>query len=195
MMALTAGTYMSITPNYGRTGEELDLVASHQRVLIGAALKVPGRMLELGVGWYSTPLLHEIAEMFHRPLLTADNIDYWLAQFLPLESEFHHFDLVGWWGEAYQRFKLHHWSLCFVDHGQPIEREYAIRALFDRVDVFVMHDTEELHAYGYKRTLPMFKYQWTDKTHKLYTTVASNSIDVSNWFKELPSVEPTTEVT
>ncbi len=176
----------------------MDLVASHQRLLLGAALRTQGPLLELGVGWYSTPLLHEIAVTQGRPLLTVDNNQDWLAQFLCLQNDWHTLDLVGWWGELYElpRFrKIERWGLVFVDQGQPIEREYAVRGLLDQADVFVLHDTEEAFAYGYSRTLPMFKWKFEDRTHKVHTTVASNTIDVMKWFTPLPVVEPTVEVT
>lgn len=167
----------------------MDIVGSHQRVLLGAALRTTGTILELGVGWYSTPLLHEIAEVMKRKVITYDNIDYWLEQFMTLNSKHHKLELVGWWGDMPLEER---YGLVFVDQGQPAEREYAIRRLFLRTDVFVMHDTEETEqfAYGYQRILPMFKYQWTDTCQKAWTTVASNTIDVTKWFTALPPVEP-----
>src|SRR4051812_37753763 len=155
----------------------MDQVATHQRLLVGAALRTTGPILELGVGWYSTPLLHEIAEATGRTVLTADNNPAWLRQFEGLRTLNHQFELVGWWGEFYetQATDSDRWGLVFVDHAQPIEREYAVRALLHHADVFVLHDTEEGFAYGYDRTLPMFKYQWTDKCQRVYTTVASNT--------------------
>jgi hypothetical protein len=180
--------------NYGMKGEEMDLVSSHQRSLVCAAMRTTGPILELGVGWYSTPILHEIAVAQQRRLWTYDNNKHWLAQFKNLESEFHALTCLGWWGElSVPPFRF---GLCFVDQGQPIEREYAIRKLINSVDVFVMHDTEEKFAYGYDRTLPMFKWKCTDDCHKTcHTTIASNQVDVSNWLIKLPKVEPTTEVT
>jgi hypothetical protein len=188
------GFKMPMAPNYGKEGN-MDLVATHQRSLVCAAMRTTGPMLELGVGWYSTTILHEIAEAQHRWLLTVDNIDYWLAQFKPLQSEYHRFADIGWWGDLDKVLGHQRFGLCFVDQGQPIEREYAIRKLIDRVDVFVMHDTEEGHAYGYSRTLPMFKHQCTDDCQQAWTTIASNKVDVSNWLLKLPKVEPSMEVT
>jgi hypothetical protein len=158
-------------------------------------MRTTGPMLELGVGWYSTPLLHEIAVAQKRKLWTYDNNPHWLAQFKALECVEHNLVLVGWWGDFNPDRSLR-FGFCFVDQGQPIEREYAIRKLINNVDVFVMHDTEEGYAYGYERTLPMFKHQCHDRCHKTcWTTIASNQVDVSNWLIQLPKVEPSTEVT
>lgn len=171
----------------------MDIVGSHQRCLVSAALRTTGPIVELGVGWYSTPILHEIAKVQKRKLITFDNNPDWLNQFKELESEYHQLVTLGWWGDMPL---LDHYGLVFVDQGQPAEREYTIRRMFDRVDVFVMHDTEEGPAYGYNRTLPMFKYQYTDKCQIAWTTIASNTIDVSEWVKDLPPEStPKPEVT
>jgi hypothetical protein len=166
------------------TGSDMDLVASHIRLLAAAALRTQGDVLELGCGWYSTPLLHEITRVQGRRLWTFDNQPYWLPPFEPFKSDMHLISRVGWWQEMYDCFpKSLRFGLVFVDQGQPIEREYAIRELLKRemADVFVMHDTEEGHAYGYTRTLPLFKYKWTDESQKVHTTVASNTVNVRAW--------------
>lgn len=208
------------------TGSDMDLVASHQRALIAAIIRTTGPILELGVGWYSTPLLHELATGLQRRLWTFDNNEHWLKQFKSLENKWHKLELVGWWKEIIEPlsrgFPPGHsdkrFGVCFVDQGQPIEREYAIRALKDRVDIFVMHDTEEGRAYGYDRLLGyhrygeeipkdfngdrngppggLFKYQWTDKSQQTWTTLASDTIDPCTWdLKEIPQAAPCMEVT
>jgi len=179
-------------------GDSMDIVASHQRVLIAAALRTTGDILELGCGWYSTPLLHEIATVQNRQLWTFDNQEYWLPPFKKLTCPEHKIIRVGWWGDMYGYFpdRNHRFGLVFVDQGQPCEREYAIRNLIERADVFVMHDTEEKVAYGYERTLKMFKHQVTDKCQRAWTTVASNIIDVTKWgLRLMDSHEQATEIT
>lgn len=161
----------------------MDIVGSHQRCLVAAALRTEGLMVELGVGWYSTPILHEIAHAQKRKMITYDNNRDWILQFKGLKSEYHDLVTLGWWGDMPL---ANHYGMVFVDQGQPIEREYSIRRMVDVVDVFVMHDTEESFAYGYNRTLPMFKYQYTDKCQAAWTTIASNKIDVTKWVKDLP---------
>ena len=177
----------------------MDLVATHQRLLIAAVMRTAGPILELGVGWYSTPLLHEVGRATGRKVVTIDNNMDWLAQFQGLACDTHDVRLIGWWGDLMPMLKDYgRFGVVFVDQGQPADREYTVRDLLanDRADVFVMHDTEEGPAYGYNRTLPMFRHQWTDKCQKAWATVASNTVDVRRWgLRELPPVEPTAEVT
>lgn len=181
--------------NYKRGDGEMDLVATHQRSIVAAAMRTTGPMLELGVGWYSTPLLHEISEAQQRPLETVDNNMDWLAQFMCLNTTAHQLKLIGWWGGLLSLLNHKSYGFCFVDQGQPADREYTVRSLLDRVDVFVFHDTEEGPAYGYNRVLPLFEYQWTDKCQQSWTTIASNKTDVSKWMIDLPPVVPTKEIT
>lgn len=171
----------------------MDLVATHLRSLVTAALRTRGTILELGVGWYSTPVLNAIAEATRRRIVTLDNNEDWLKQFYPLRSEYHKIELVGFWGDA--PLERESYGLVFVDNGQPAEREYLSYRLLDRTDVFVFHDTEEGPAYGYNRVLPKFRYVYTDKAQKAFTSIASNSVDVRKWVKDLSPVEPTREVT
>lgn len=171
----------------------MDIVGSHQRCLVAAAMRTQGLMVELGVGWYSTPILHEIATAQQRRLITFDNNNDWLSQFRGLSNEWHQLHLLGWWGDMPLEER---YGMVFVDQGQPIEREYSIRRMIDRTDVFVMHDTEEGFAYGYERTLPMFKYVYTDKSQIAWTSIASNTVDVTDWVIDLPpESQPKAEVT
>lgn len=190
-------------------GGEMDLVASHQRSLLAAMMRTQGPILELGVGWYSTTLIHEVAQAQKRLALTLDNNAHWLAQFKALESDLHYLELVEWWGDVLKHTDRisRHWGVCFVDNGQPAEREYLARSLRTMVDVFVFHDTEEGHAYGYDRLLGLkparqrgdhsefFRYIWTDSCQQAWTTIASDTIDVRHWVKALPPVKPDAEVT
>lgn len=203
--------------------EPMDLVATHQRLLIASCMRTCGPILELGVGWYSTPLLHEIAQAQRRIVITIDNNYDWLALFSNnLKSEHHIFHKVGCWDELIpyliDRKGLLPFSVVFVDQGQPCEREYAVKSLLPWANLFVMHDTEEGFAYGYDRLLGytrypgsqvpkhcqdsgaispygLFPYQYTDKSQKAWTTIASRKTDVGGWFKDLPPVQPTKEIT
>lgn len=177
-------------------GVTVDLVSTHQRLLIGACLRTTGPILELGCGWYSTPLLHEFAMVQGRDLWTIDNQEPWLGQFHSLRCDRHRIIEIGWWWDLLSIEGIPpKFGLVFVDNGQPAEREYLVRLLADRTAVFVLHDTEEMTAYGYQRILPMFRYQFTDKSQPAFTSVVSNWEDVSTWFKEIPKRGLTEDIT
>jgi len=129
----------------------MDAYGTHQRMLTRAALRVEGSMLELGVGWYSTPILHEIAVCQNRRLLSHDNDPAWLEKLkLVFSHPLHQFALLN-----REDWKTDNWGLVFVDHGPPpdlprndrgllnaLDRAQAVLDLMDRTDVFVIHDTE-----------------------------------------------------
>lgn len=207
-----------IFPGHNDGDDPMDLVATHQRCLIGAALRTSGPILELGCGWYSTPLLHEIAVVQQRYLVTLDNNDHWLQQFAArgwpdhygFKDRYHQLKYVEWWEDAKLTPKDYDltsvkWGLVFVDQGPPIERYYVTKRIAPRrsdmvgvsePDVFVFHDTEDRHPYGYDRILDKFRYVYHDKCQKAITTVCSNTEDVTKWFRDLPPVKrPATEVT
>ena len=165
---------------------------THQRMLVRAMMRTTGPVLELGSGWYSTPILHEIAVAQGRFLFSQDNDPTWLKQMSDLFSEnYHRFSLVSrtlWMGVR--------WGLVFVDHGPPpympknkhgllnaLDRGQAVLDLMDRTDVFVLHDTEPRvrWEYDWDKILPLFKYRVDDTTHQVHASLLSNRIDVTKW--------------
>jgi len=162
---------------------------THQRLLLRAALLTQGPMLELGAGWYSTPLLHEMAVAQRRMLLTHDNDPTWVRGFGVFNHEYHRVELLKrshWDGT--------HWGLVFVDHGprpdeprnsrgllNALDRAQAVLDLMSHTDVFVLHDTQPdvRWEYDWDKILPLFKYTHTDTTYGVVSTTAvSNVIDV-----------------
>jgi hypothetical protein len=136
--------------------------------------------LELGTGWYSTPILHEIALASGRRLISQEADAEWrvkmVATFIHPLHEITAIDRELWRGK---------WGLVFVDHGPSPDRARAVLDLLDRTDVFVLHDTEPAshEAYGWTEILPLFKYSHTDATHPVHTTILSNvaRVDLVEW--------------
>lgn len=157
----------------------MDQSATHQRALVAAAMKTTGPILELGMGWYSTPILHEIAAAQGRMLISADHNHEWILPFRSMASPTHVIHPVGWWGDFNP--KEERFGLIFVDHAPACRREDEIRRFLSRGDVFVLHDTEEKFAYGYNRTIDMFKYRCLDSIHEAQTMIVSNVVDVTKW--------------
>lgn len=168
---------------------------THQRLLVRAALRTTGPILELGCGWYSTPLLHEIAACQDRFLVTHDNDPEWMRRFWHTFSDENHVVEMldrSQWSRRLENVSTR-WGLVLVDHGptpetprnhrgllNALDRGQAVLDLMDRTDVFVLHDTEPgvRWEYDWDRVLPLFKYSFTDKTLPVHTTVLSNVIDV-----------------
>jgi hypothetical protein len=122
-------------------------------------------MLELGAGWYSTPLLHEISAATGRELLTLDTSKDWLERFQGLESSLHSVRLIADWDEFQPSRR---YGMAFVDHAPAERREIEIRRLMAFVDVFVIHDTEAA-GYGFERVLPLMTIIESDESQTPWT--------------------------
>ena len=157
----------------------MDSSATHQRSLLVALNNTTGPVLELGSGWYSTPILHEICKQQSRMLYTIDNNQEWLSQFSDMESPLHKLECVGWWGDLV--FREPRYGLVFVDHAPACRREDEFRRLLKMADVFVAHDWEEKPAYGYSRVEKLFKYMAVDSKHSAQTAILSAKVDVPQW--------------
>lgn len=145
----------------------MELHGTHQRLLVKAALATNGPILELGSGWYSTPILHEIAAAQNRVLITVDNNNEWLLKFEHLRSPIHSLVAVSNWDEFVPG---HEFGLVFVDHAPAGRRAVDIRRLVEFTSLFVCHDTEA-GGYGYEVILPVLEHVETDRSLPPWTTI------------------------
>lgn len=140
------------------------------------------RILELGAGEYSTPMLHAIAHACGAELLTLGADDAWLAKYRDLMAEFHELRHVPDW--AAEAAIDEPWDLAFVDHAPAERRRFDLARLANNAEVgiVVLHDTEPYTSYGYDQAIPLFKFVATCKRWKTWTSVCSNAIDVGELF-------------
>lgn len=145
-----------------------------------------GSVLELGVGMYSTPLLHAMCAAVRRPLVSLDDNLEWIAKVETLRSPGHRIGLVPSWNECLDWLPQYgNWAVIFVDHwtetGQ--ERLRSIDVMADRCELMVVHDAEHsvygdflnqrfLDRAAYTRMLP-------------WTAIVSNVRDVSEFAEGL----------
>lgn len=155
--------------NYTRTGNAFDLFSSHQPALIAAALQTQGKILELGMGLYSTPLLHVIAEEQERILLSVENDEKWASEFYYLKSKWHEF----YSDEDFRHCRDMEYGLVFVDSWPDEGRAKYIEQFKDSAQMIVVHDSEDMR-YGYEEIFKGFKYRHDYKQYPVYTTVVSN---------------------
>lgn len=105
----------------------------------------PGAVLEVGSGFYSTPVLHGWAEAQGRWLCTVETEFAWASQWsVRYPQKWHRFDVQ-------RRGKIElpseHYALAIVD-GISEDRAAWIRALYDHspTTLVVVHDTEPTRA-------------------------------------------------
>lgn len=177
---------------------EWDNESTHQEALCYAVASTVGSVVELGGGYYSTPLLHGLCEPHKRQLWTIEGWEPWKERLDHWETNWHHVIL----DETHAiPEEAEHPGVVFVDHdsGDWAEempdgrmklmrrggrtRGDAVRAARER-DTFlvVVHDTQPEHADFYPGMQEAID-EWTyTRTYRLpapgaWTTVCSDRRD------------------
>lgn len=149
----------------------MDLWASHLPVLVAAVAATRGPVLELGAGWYSTPVLHALCHGGRR-LVTVETDAAWLVHFADLATANHRLAAAATATDWHRE----QWAVVFVD-GRPAKlRRHHIVGLRGRADLFVVHDTEPEHAasYDWGGVLDGFAARWDHRRWPAWTTALSD---------------------
>ena len=119
---------------------------SHAPILASAVAVSSGTILEAGIGYYSTPLLHAMAAAMGRTLYSLDSDEAWIKT---LRKKF-----LSAAHQIYMRMETD-WNqkkppgLMFID-GTEGERVHDVRiAKAWQVPIVVVHDTEDEQAASY----------------------------------------------
>lgn len=113
---------------------------SHLPPLLACIAVTEGPVLELGVGFFSTPHLHALCGAMGRLLFSVEgNLD-WYSEFKRYSGGAHHV-LVS---EEFERLPKHKWGVAFIDHSPGgANRANAFRQLIDVSDYVVVHDAQK----------------------------------------------------
>lgn len=153
--------------------------STHFPLLIKCVLATDGPILEMGTGFFSTPLLHWLASERQRLLISYDdNYDFYTMA-RRFQNRYHRIRLIEDWN------KLDiggHWSVALIDQSRKSRAPMAIY-LKDKVDYVVIHDTNASQYYHYERIWPHYKYKYDYTKQNPNTTVVSNFKDLK-WLEE-----------
>ena len=180
--------------------------ASHLPMLIKTLNLSDGPVLEMGMGPFSTPVLHWLCLDRKRFLVSYENNPEYFESNKSFKAALHQIDFVEDWGKInIDKIKIieksasvgfsttavlgintkelddTHWGVAFIDHSPNERRMIDIEKLANCADYIVIHDSEESqeHKYHYEEIYPFFKYRYNYKRQKPYTTVLSNFKDLS----------------
>jgi hypothetical protein len=158
---------------------------THQPVLWEAISRTNGsngRILELGSGHNSSPLIRAIARE-DRDILTVDHDAAWLDQFRTLRGQF---QLISDWKEILDI--VGYYSVIFVDQGDWQSRADALVHFSLLADILVLHDSDYLERNGMIKYDERFQYVKTFMPLEPYpymtgppTTIMSNYTNVAEW--------------
>lgn len=156
--------------------------STHNPMLIKTILISDGPVLEVGAGLYSTPLMHWLCKVLHRKLVTYEN-DPGFYQFAKkFVSIDHRVKFIESWDKM--DFSTH-WGVVLIDHSPEERRVVDLINFKDKADYIVVHDTEAEEEYNWEKAWPHFKYRYTWKDCRPWTTVVSNFKDLSVLGKDL----------
>lgn len=159
------------------------LAGSHIPVITKLMSHVDKPVLELGIGWNSTPLLHWLCHEKNLPLLSFESDENWLELFKSFETDTHHLFLHNFLEDIEVDFDI---GLVFIDHRPARKRRSSAKFFKDKADFIVLHDSElaEDPAYKYTPIYEHFKYKHEYKVvGEPHTMILSNRVDLREVFK------------
>jgi hypothetical protein len=151
---------------------------THISTLLVALQATTGKVIELGGGQSSTPFLHWVCKAAGRKLISYENHPAYYEYEHTFTSPMHRVIKVDDWDEV----PVEPVGVVFIDH-HPSERRHVDAIRFkDAADLVVVHDTERQNEnYNNDEIFANFKYHYTYKDTRPWTSIVSNKIDVSNF--------------
>jgi hypothetical protein len=153
-------------------------------VLLACLRRTTGPVLELGSGWFSTPLVAAFAT--DRLIRTVETNHEWydrisrVCTYQPITRHRHQIVFVPDYNDA--PVDDHQWSVVLLDHEPPPRRGVDALRLRDRCQLMIGHDSEH-PDYGYGTVFDTFKYRFTLSSVFPWTTVVSDT-DPLDWIAD-----------
>jgi len=163
---------MRISGNYG----------THLAPLIQCMGRTHGDVLEMGMGYFSTPYLHYQCLLSERHLTSYDNDKGWVKRFSYSTFSNHKYqgryhDLI--YVKSFDDAKIEKpWDVALIDHSPSERRIVDVRRLSDYAKYIVIHDSnDDRHGrkeYKYQEVYPLFKHRKVWDKEDRHATVLSN---------------------
>ena len=158
--------------------------ATHMPLLLACLRRTNGPVLELGSGWFSTPLVAAFAT--DRLVRTIETNPQWydrisrVCTYQPITRHRHQIVFVSDYNDA--PIDDHQWSVVLLDHEPPPRRGVDALRLKDHSQLIIGHDSEH-PDYGYGPAFDQFKYRFTLSSVLPWTTVVSDT-DPLDWIED-----------
>jgi len=140
-----------------------------------------GSILELGMGFCSTPYLHWVCFPSKRRIVSYENEKEYYRYAETWKADFHEVHCIprdGWDGIDISE----PWGVAFVDHHPNHRRVEEIKRLL-HAEYVIIHDSENSGEHGYHLSTVknLFKYRWKYNAAFPFTSIWSNKHDVRNF--------------
>ena len=120
-----------------------------------------GPVLEIGVGHYSTPVLHAICRAEKRELISLEESDAWEKAIFSRYCGEGHSILPGKYDEWIPLLAQRKWSVALLDHSPGDRRATDLALLAGAVDYFVVHDFHAVIEAAFGTMLTGFNFHVT----------------------------------
>lgn len=158
--------------------KDIDNFSNHRYLLWEALEKTKGIVVEMGMGYGSTPFLHRYCEDNERGLFSYENNLEWFRLFESLESKWHSLIFV----DSYDWVIKYHPgpSILFIDNAPGERRKIDLERFAGNAAIIVCHDTEPAadHGYQMRPILERFKYRKEYQSDGAWATMVSNFIEL-----------------
>lgn len=115
---------------------------SHLVPLMACITATRGPVLEVGIGHWSTPLLHRYCVAAGRRLVSIESDREWAKLFMHLNVSHHQVQAASY-NESLERLAGEDWSVVFLDHSPGFRRAHDALPFLDRAEFIVVHDFAE----------------------------------------------------
>ena len=150
------------------TTQAVNPSGSHLPIVGKLLSHINGPILEMGSGFFSTPILYWSAMAKGQPFRSYEGNKEWA-------------DLMGdpvRYVENWNDVNINEmrWAVAFIDHGSAILRKDHALAVKDNADFIVLHDSEPRNDRHYKfsEIYNQFKYRFDFTVVTPHTTILSN---------------------
>lgn len=162
---------------------------SHRELLYIALKNTKGIVVEVGMGFGSSPLISwECYEQGRHFEAFETNKDWWEEVSMKAGGDTTVINLVKDYSTSLAKYldtkEDDSMGLFFIDCAPGEIRKHLIRSYNETAKVIIVHDTEigAEYVYGMSDVLSKFKYRLDyQPIGKPHTTVVSNSINVCEW--------------
>jgi len=117
--------------------DEEAMWSSHLPALVTCVSNTYGPVCELGMGNFSTPLLHGMCVSQKRTLVSLESDVNWMNRFINMKSMYHEIGL----SDRTDPYPNTRWSVVFLDQSREFwTRADSFRVFVENADFIVCHD-------------------------------------------------------
>jgi len=153
---------------------------SHLAPLMGCLGATVGDILEIGIGHFSTPVLHSYALASRRMLVSVEEDPEWFHMFRGRYECSEHKFLHGRYAELVPELAKQEWGVAFIDNSPGGQRRADdFSSLISKSKLVVVHDYYDENEHSIKPLLNGIVWRvYTD--YQPYTLVASRNTPPPN---------------